>query len=156
MGTKVISDVEHEESAKDESEAILEESRMVLPGIQALFGFQLIAVFQDGFQSRLQQGEKLVHFAAIALVLIAIALAMGPAAFHRQAEPHLVTRRFLKLATDMLTAGMGALALALSAELYLVARVLTNDVRVAGIATALALALYGGTWFLLPRTKRRG
>jgi hypothetical protein len=32
------------------AEYVLDECRMVLPGIQALFGFQLIAVFSPGFR----------------------------------------------------------------------------------------------------------
>src|SRR5438445_33623 len=45
---------------------LLEECRMVLPGIQALFGFQLIAVFNQGF------GEKLSHGAQLdGIVLVA-------------------------------------------------------------------------------------
>ncbi|HZN54924.1 MAG TPA: hypothetical protein VFB67_06335 [Candidatus Polarisedimenticolaceae bacterium] len=39
-------------------ELLLEECRMVLPGIQALFGFQLIAVFSDAFFDRLSAGER--------------------------------------------------------------------------------------------------
>jgi hypothetical protein len=38
---------------------ILEECRMVLPGIQALFGFQLIAVFNEGFAEKLSSNEQL-------------------------------------------------------------------------------------------------
>ncbi len=37
---------------------ILEECRMVLPGIQALFGFQLIAVFNEGFAQKLSVLEQ--------------------------------------------------------------------------------------------------
>ena len=36
-----------QESLKDEIANLIEEARMVLPGIQALFGFQLIAVFNN-------------------------------------------------------------------------------------------------------------
>jgi hypothetical protein len=35
------------------AQLLLEECRMVLPGIQALFGFQLIAVFNARFAERL-------------------------------------------------------------------------------------------------------
>ena len=35
------------ESIKDALQQTLEEARMVLPGVQALFGFQLIAVFSE-------------------------------------------------------------------------------------------------------------
>ena len=34
---------------------------MVLPGIQALFGFQLMAVFSPGFWERLDSSEQRLH-----------------------------------------------------------------------------------------------
>jgi hypothetical protein len=40
------------------AEYLLDECRMVLPGIQALFGFQLIAVFNTGFDERLTSSER--------------------------------------------------------------------------------------------------
>lgn len=46
---------------------LLEECRMVLPGIQALFGFQLIAVFNQGFAEKLPQATQMVHLAATIL-----------------------------------------------------------------------------------------
>ncbi len=75
-----------EESLEQEATIILEESRMVLPGIQALFGFQLIAVFNQGFAEKLAPAEQIVHLLAFALVAIATALIITPAAYHRQAE----------------------------------------------------------------------
>jgi hypothetical protein len=39
-----------QESLKDEIANLIEEARVVLPGIQALFGFQLIASFQRRLQ----------------------------------------------------------------------------------------------------------
>ncbi|TPV98900.1 MAG: hypothetical protein USCAAHI_01656 [Beijerinckiaceae bacterium] len=57
----------------------IEEARVVLPGIQDLFGFQLIAVFNERFR-QLSEGEQLIHLTAIMLVAIAIALIMTPAA----------------------------------------------------------------------------
>ena len=55
---------------------LLEECRMVLPGIQALFGFQLIAVFNQGFSEKLSVTEQRLHWLAFGLVAIAIALVM--------------------------------------------------------------------------------
>jgi hypothetical protein len=37
---------------------LLEECRMVLPGIQALFGFQLVAVFNTPFKQLLDDREQ--------------------------------------------------------------------------------------------------
>jgi hypothetical protein len=56
---------------------LLEECRMVLPGIQALFGFQLIAVFSLGFAEKLTLAEQRLHLVAIALLAIAVALIMA-------------------------------------------------------------------------------
>ena len=39
------------EPTRDEVVPMLGEARMVVPGIQSLFGFQLIAVFTEGFRS---------------------------------------------------------------------------------------------------------
>src|SRR4051812_21641792 len=58
---------------------LLEECRMVLPGVQALFGFQLIAVFNQGFDEKLSSGQQQLHFAALFLVAVSTALLMTPA-----------------------------------------------------------------------------
>src|ERR1700674_1041889 len=83
-----------EQTDKIGREAI-EEARMVLPGIQALFGFQLIAVFNERFR-QLPTPEQAMHFAAILLIALAIALIMTPAAYHRQVEPGSVSAFFVK------------------------------------------------------------
>ena len=81
---------------------LLEECRMVLPGMQALFGFQLIVVFSPGFAEKLNQTEHLIHFFAIMLVTVAIALIMTPAALHRAVGSRLVTARLLALSATLL------------------------------------------------------
>ena len=81
---------------------ILDEARMVLPGIQALFGFQLIAVFTEGFR-RLADVERLAHLGSLLLVTIAIALIMTPAAYDRIVGEPRVSRRFITLASRLIT-----------------------------------------------------
>jgi hypothetical protein len=61
---------------------LLEECRMILPGIQALFGFQFIAVFNASFADKLTSTEQRLHLLALGLVAIAGALVMAPAAYH--------------------------------------------------------------------------
>src|SRR5437773_70894 len=78
---------------------ILEECRMVLPGIQALFGFQLIAVFNPGFAEKLSTVEQQLHLVSTLLTVCAVALVMTPAALHRQIDPLAVNRRFIKSRT---------------------------------------------------------
>jgi hypothetical protein len=81
---------------KDQMGHILEEARMVLPGIQALFGFQTVAVFNDRFEE-LPRYAQACHVTALALVVCAIALVMLPAAYHRLAQPDRVTLHTIKL-----------------------------------------------------------
>lgn len=78
---------------------ILEECRMVLPGIQALFGFQLIVVFNPAFAEKLSVTERGLHLTAISLIIVAIALVMAPAAYHRQRDPQSISENFVFIAT---------------------------------------------------------
>lgn len=71
---------------------------MVLPGIQALFGFQLIAAFNERFKE-LTKDEQLIHFGTTVLVTIAIVLIMTPAACHRLAEQTTISKFFVWLAS---------------------------------------------------------
>jgi len=134
---------------------MLEECRMVLPGIQALFGFQLIAVFNQGFSEKLSEPQQLIHLAAIVLVGIAIALVMAPAALHRQAEPQQVSERFVWLSSKLLLASMYPLAIAICLDAWLVTSIIVGR-DTAGIAVAIALlAIFGLFWLLLPRRESR-
>jgi hypothetical protein len=133
------------------AEYLLDECRMVLPGIQALVGFQLIAVFNQGFSQKLSRPEQLLHLVAIALGAIAIAIIMTPAALHRR-RPNEVTSAFILLSTRLLLSSMLPLALSLSIDFYLVARVIVGSTLVALPAAAL-FALFIALWFVLPRAR---
>lgn len=134
---------------------MLEECRMVLPGIQALFGFQLIAVFNDGFGEKLSEPQQMMHLAAIVLVGVAIALVMAPAALHRQAEPQEVSERFIWLSSNLLLASLYPLAIAICLDTWLVSSVIVGH-NAAGIAVAIGLlAIFGLFWLLLPRRETR-
>src|SRR5216110_5822 len=91
-------------SLNDAATHVLEECRTVVPGMQALFGFQLIAVFSTEFEQKLSSLERLVHLGAIVLVTIAIVLVMAPAALHRQTEPRVITQRFITMSSRLLMA----------------------------------------------------
>jgi len=70
----------------DAARYVFEECRMVLPGIQALFGFPMISVFNPGFAQKLTLTQQKLHGVAIAFVVVAIGL-MAPAPLHRRADP---------------------------------------------------------------------
>src|SRR4051812_20042005 len=85
---------------------LLDECRMVLPGIQALFGFQLIVVFNAGFSELLTDRERHLHLAAIGLIAVAIAFIMAPAACHRQVDPRTLSDAFVRLSTRLMLLSM--------------------------------------------------
>ena len=132
------------------AEVLLEECRMVLPGIQGLFGFQLVAVFSAHFHEQLTQGEQVMHLLAIALTSLAIALVMAPAATHRQTDPCEVTLAFIRLGSRLLLWSMAPLALGLCLDFYLVARVITGSTLLAWSAAGL-FSLFAWFWYFLPR-----
>jgi succinate dehydrogenase hydrophobic anchor subunit len=146
---------ESEEVGLEQSaEYLLEEARMVLPGIQALFGFQLVAVFNAGFDQKLTEGDRRLHLVATALVAVAIALIMTPAAYHRQTGTRRVTADFIRLSSRLLVASLVSLAVALCLEFFLVAAIIAG--RGLAIGGALGLLLvFAALWFGLPRARRR-
>jgi hypothetical protein len=139
-------------SLAESAQQLLDECRMVLPGMQALFGFQLIVVFNNGFES-LAQHDKVVHLVATGLVAMAVALIMTPAAFHRQTTPRRVSARFIALSSKLLLLSMVPLAIGICLDFYLVARRIAGET--VGIALAVPLlALFAALWFGLPRLRR--
>lgn len=130
---------------------LIDESRMVLPGIQALFGFQLVAVFSDRFQ-HLSPHEQELHFISIALVVLATGLIMTPAAYHRHQEAREVTHAFIVGSTRLLLLGMLPLAIALALDVYLIGQLILAPDHARGIAVGL-LALLVFLWFVFPRMK---
>src|SRR5262245_3943260 len=95
----------------------LEEARVVLPGIQALYGFQLIAAVNERFH-QLAEREQLLHYIAMLLTVAAIALIMTPAAYHRVVQRNTVSRSFITLASVLIASAMVPLMLAIAIEIY--------------------------------------
>ncbi len=122
---------------------------MVLPGVQTLFGFQLIAVFSNGF-GELPAFCIDIHVCSLVLVALSIALIMTPAAYHRVAERGWLSRSFCRLASAFIASAMVPLAVGLCLEIYVVAVGATRN-QALGLALASSAALvFGGAWFAYP------
>jgi len=125
---------------------------MVLPGIQALFGFQLIAVFSQRFE-HLGKPEQWLHLSALFLIALAMALIMGPAAYQRHAEPEMVTHRFVRLATRLVLLSMFPFTAGISVDFYVIAQFVLGRRLMGGILAALLFAWFFTVWFILPRAR---
>lgn len=131
----------------------LTEARMLLPGAQALLGFQLAAVLADGFD-RLPRAAQRVHLGAVALTVVTIVLLIAPAAYHRIVERGEETERVHRVASGLVVAALVPLALALSAQLGVVAYAFGRDARLAIALGVGAAAVLQGIWFGAPLALR--
>jgi hypothetical protein len=134
------------------AEYLIEECRMVLPGIQALFGFQLIAVYSTVFEEKLSPSNQRLHLLAISLVAVAIALIMTPAAYHRQTSPFEVSEYFITLSTRLLLWSMVPLAAGITVDFYLISRMILIGPLAPLLAVGLFL-LFAILWFAFPRMR---
>jgi hypothetical protein len=122
---------------------------MVLPGIQALWGFQLVAAFNARF-TELSYGEQTAHFAALVLVALAIGLIMTPAAYHRVAEQTSVSGFFVRLSSWLIAAAMLPLMVAICIETYLLGGLITGAVGLSFLVSGVLLCVFAGLWFIFP------
>jgi hypothetical protein len=132
---------------------MLTEARVVLPGVQALLGFQLVSVLTEAFD-KLPMSSKLLHAASLACITIAVVLLMAPAAYHRivfagqdTEEVHAVGSRFIALATI-------PLALGIAGDIYVVLAKITASATIAALIAGAALLLLVGLWHIFPAIAR--
>jgi uncharacterized protein involved in response to NO len=157
-GDKMNKKTSHDEARQElplpkAMDNLIEECRMLLPGIQALFGFQLIAVFNSAFSEKLSSSEQGLHLLAIGLIGVSIALILAPAAYHRQIEPLEITRRFIHVSTRLMLGSMAALALSICLDLYLVSRLILQDTLGSLLIALGLLVLFIFLWLVLPRSE---
>lgn len=133
----------------------LDEARMILPGIQALFGFQLVAVFNQRFNEIFDAWGQWLHLAALVLVALACALAMTPAAFHRQNDHGKVSRELLDISSAFIGAAMIPLMLAISIDVGLVTYVVSENTPASIALGAACAVVFAGLWIVFPRWMRR-
>jgi Family of unknown function (DUF6328) len=132
---------------------LLDECRMVLPGIQALFGFQLVAVFNQRFD-QIPFAHQAAHLAATGLVAIAAALVMTPAAYHRSVDPEGASERFVRISTRLLLASMVLLAAGVAVDFFVISSmILDNPVACTLLACGL-FAVLAALWFVFPNWRR--
>jgi len=140
-------------SLNDAASHLLEECRTVIPGMQALFGFQLIAVFNQSFPTRLSSTEQASHIVAIGFVAVAIALLMAPAALHRHTEPFAVSRRFINVSSRLLMWSMVPLVAGMAIDIFLVSRLGLGNRISAMFLTAVVLGAFVLLWVVLPQSR---
>jgi hypothetical protein len=139
-------------------EHMLTEARVLLPGAQALFGFQLAVLLTSAFDT-LPQASKAVHAAALCCLVLSVILLMAPAAFHRISYGGQNTEGFLRLGSGLVIGSAIPLAAAIACDLYVSVTKALGDPGL-GIAIAIVASIaLAGLWFVHPlvvRARQRG
>lgn len=143
----------HRESLEEASTHVGGEARMLLPGVQTILGFQLMAVFNQRFE-QFTRDEQILHFVAFLLVALTMGLLMAPAAYHRQAEPRMVTPRFVNMSSLLLTWSMIPFTAGVCLDTYLVGKIIMRDAIASLVAAGGVLLVLTGLWFVLPAVCR--
>jgi DMSO reductase anchor subunit len=125
---------------------VLTEARTVLPGAQALLGFQFATMLMEGFE-KLPESSKYVHLASLAMVALAIVLLMTPAAYHRIVEQGEDTERFHRFSGRVLLASMVPLALGVCGDLFVVIRKVSESSAFAVACALVMILFFYGFWF---------
>ena len=130
-------------------EQVLTEARLIIPGGQALFGFQFIAMLTTGFD-RLPQGSKIAHAAALGLIAINVVLVMMPAAVHRLSYGGEDSKEFLRIASALVIAAPLFLAGGIAPEIYVVLQKVTNNSLWSAAGASGTFFIFVLCWYALP------
>jgi hypothetical protein len=126
-------------SLNDKIKQVMTEVRVVMPGTQALLGFQFMAVLQEGFDV-LPMSAKLVHIVGLGFLGASVVLLVLPAAYHRIAEGGELSERLHTFSSRALIAAMIALACGLACDIYVVL-VKAIGSQIVGITAGIAWLL---------------
>jgi hypothetical protein len=132
---------------------MLTEARVVLPGAQALLGFQLIAVLTKPFE-QLPDELKIIHAVGLGMLTLSVMLLLAPAAFHRLAFKGEDAPPVHSVGSILVTAALAALAIGLGAAVTVAIGALTGRLELGlAVGSAILLVLLG-PWYVWPLVSR--
>ena len=141
-------------SLKDNVKIIFEVCRILLPGIQTIFGFQLVAVFSPVFIDKLSLQDKYVHLVAMVLVSFAMFLILTPAVFDRFTDPRSISDRFVDISTNLIRMTVIPFIFGIILDVYLISKVITNSSAFSIALASILLIFILVMWFALPKSRR--
>jgi hypothetical protein len=130
-------------------EQLLTEARLIIPGAQALLGFQFIAMLTSGFD-RLPQSAKAVHALALCLVAINVILLITPAALHRLSFNGEDSGEFLRMGSALVIAAPCFLAAGIAAETFVVLHKVSGNTDWAALAALVSFVALIMLWYAIP------
>lgn len=127
---------------------LLQELRVVLPGVQVLFAFLLTVPFAEGF-SEVDPFQQKIFFGTLVCTALSAGLLIAPSAHHRMLWRKQAREQRLRAANRLAIAGMALLVPAMVGVVYVVTDILFDSV-LASLATVAISAFFVYVWFVLP------
>ena len=127
---------------------LLNELRIVLPGVQVLFAFLLTVPFTARF-GRLTSIQRDVYFATLMTTALATVLLIAPSAFHRIRFHKRDRQHLIEMANRLAIGGIALLALAMTGAVLLISDLIFGPVAAAVVTVVTGLVFFA-CWFGLP------
>jgi hypothetical protein len=140
-------------SLETQVDQMLTEARIIIPGVQALLGFQLTVTFTQAF-AQLGQSAKIIHTVALCCIAVAVVLLMAPASIHRIAFAGQDDPAFLRMGSVFVVSAPLPLALGIALDTYVAAGLALQSEAVALLLAAAAIIILLGVWYALPIWRR--
>jgi hypothetical protein len=131
---------------------LLNELRVVLPGVQVLFAFLLTVPFSNGF-SRMTDAQRDWYFVAFLTATISTILLIAPSTYHRIQFRQKDKERMLFTSNRLAISGTVFLAASMGASAFLITDILFHAVA-ASVVSGLILLGFAGFWYGLPLYRR--
>jgi hypothetical protein len=138
---------------KTKIEQMLTEARVIIPGGQALLGFQFVCTFNRSFKE-LPVFIQYIHAAGLCAVALSVLLLMTPAALHRIAFHGEDDASFFKMGSALVVAASIPLATGIAADIAVVLFKVTDSMVDALASGCLALFVLLGVWLVYPIWRR--
>jgi Family of unknown function (DUF6328) len=142
---------EHERVDRELIE-LLNETRVVLPGVQVLFAFLFAAPFANGWR-HVTELQARVYMAAIICAALSNAFLIAPTTYHRLTFRMGFKERLIRIGNVCLLAGTLMLALSMTLAMFVVTSVVLDDAWALVVSVAAALVLLG-LWYAYPLSLR--
>ena len=139
-----------DDELKYEANLIEQEARMILPGIQTLFGFQLVTVFNGHFIEGLTHNQQVWHVMAMGLAIFSMGLAIAPAAYNRERATKTVSKRFVILSNRLLRWTLMPLAMAVAIDFGLIGVIVFENINTAVTLASLVFIFLNLLWYGFP------
>lgn len=134
-------------------EQMLTEARTILPGAQALLGFQLTVFLTQGFIEMVPT-LQIAHVGALLLVAMTVLLLMLPAAYHRIVYAGEDSKDLLRVGTRTITLATLPLGAALALDASVVCAHALHAPMAAALLGGLIFSALLGAWFAYPLLAR--